>query len=71
MGGIPLQIEDRRTGFLADYADYGTIAKCVLRILNDPELGDRLGREGKEHVRKNFLMPRLLQDSLNVLNELG
>jgi len=67
VGGIPLQIEDGRTGFLADYADYGTIAERVLRILNDPELGDKLGREGKEQVRKNFLMPRLLQDWLKVL----
>jgi len=67
VGGIPLQIEDGRTGFLADYADYGTIAERVLRILNDPELGDKLGREGKEHVRKNFLMPRLLHDWLKVL----
>jgi trehalose synthase len=67
VGGIPLQIEDGRTGFLADYADYGTIAERVLRILNNPELGDRLGRKGKEHVRKNFLMPRLLLDWLKVL----
>ena len=67
VGGIPLQIEDGRTGFLTDYADYGTIAERVLRVLNDPELSDRLGREGKEHVRKNFLMPRLLLDWLKVL----
>jgi len=67
VGGIPLQIEDGRTGFLTDYADYGTIAERVLRVLNDPELSDRLGREGKEHVRRNFLMPRLLLDWLKVL----
>lgn len=67
VGGIPLQIEDGRTGFLVDYADYDAVAERVLQILGDPDLGVELGREGREHVRKNFLMPRLLLDWLQVL----
>lgn len=71
VGGIPLQIEDGRTGFLVDYADYDTIAERVLQILDDPDLGAELGREGREHVRKNFLMPRLLLDWLQVIAKVG
>jgi trehalose synthase len=71
VGGIPLQIEDGRTGFLADSRDYDTLAERVLRILNDPELGADLGRKGKEHVQKNFLMPRLLLDWLKVLAQVS
>jgi len=71
VGGIPLQIEDGRTGFLADSRDYDTLAERVLRILNDPELGADLGRKGKERVQKNFLMPRLLLDWLKVLAQVS
>jgi trehalose synthase len=68
VGGIPLQIEDASTGFLVS-----TVEQCAERsreILSDPELGRALGRRGKEHVRRHFLMPRYLRDYLRILHEL-
>ena len=44
--------------------------KRSLEILHDPELGKTLGREGKEHARREFLSPRLLRDWLDLLNRL-
>ena len=41
-----------------------------LEILLDPDLGRGLGRRGKEHVRRHFLMPRYLRDYLRIFNEL-
>ena len=70
VGGIPLQILDGKTGFLARPKDYDAIADRVLQILRDPDLGAELGQAGREHVRKHFLMPRLLLDWLNLLAEL-
>jgi hypothetical protein len=32
------------------------------------ELGRRLGRAGKEHVRRHFLTPRLLRDWLRIFS---
>jgi trehalose synthase len=67
VGGIPLQIEDGKTGFLVE-----TVEQCAqraLEILDDPQLGKDLGRTGKEHVRKNFLTPRLLRDWLKIFSE--
>jgi len=69
VGGIPLQILDGKTGFLARPKDYDAIADRVLQILRDPDLGAELGQAGREHVRKHFLMPRLLLDWLNLLAE--
>ncbi len=69
VGGIPLQIQDGRTGYLVS-----TPADCAdrsLRILRDPEHGKMLGRAGKEHVRSNFLTPRLLRDWLRIFGELA
>lgn len=68
VGGIPLQVEDGVSGYLV-----GSVEECAARaraILQDPGLGRRLGLAGKEHVRRHFLMPRLLRDWLKIFNEL-
>jgi trehalose synthase len=68
VGGIPLQIKDGVSGFLVSSPDE-TAERCI-KILKDPELGKRLGRAGKEHIRSHFLMPRLLRDWLRIFSEL-
>jgi trehalose synthase len=60
VGGIPLQIVDGETGCLVDSPEQ--CAECSIQILEDPELGLRYGRAGKEYVRERFLTPRLLRD---------
>jgi trehalose synthase len=68
VGGIPLQVSDGETGFLVS-----TVEECAsrcLEILRDPGLGKKLGRAGKESVRKQFLMPRLLRDWLALFEQL-
>jgi trehalose synthase len=67
VGGIPLQVQDGTTGFLVETPE--ECAQRSLEILCEPELGKRLGRAGKEHVRKNFLSPRLLRDWLRIFSE--
>jgi trehalose synthase len=66
VGGIPLQINDGESGYLVE-----TVEDCAARaieVLRDPALGKELGRRGKEHVRANFLMPRLLRDWLRIFS---
>jgi trehalose synthase len=69
VGGIPLQIEDGVTGFLVSTPEQ--CAQRALEILRDPRLGKDLGRRGKEHVRRQFLMPRYLRDYLKIFHELA
>ncbi|MBA2419517.1 MAG: glycosyltransferase [Thermoleophilaceae bacterium] len=66
VGGIPLQVQDGETGYLVSSPE--ECAERSLRILRDPDLGRRLGRSGKEHVRNNFLTPRLLRDWLHIFS---
>jgi trehalose synthase len=68
VGGIPLQIEDGISGFLVNSPS--ECAQRCLEILRDPGLGKQLGREGKEHARRNFLTPRLLRDWLKLVTDL-
>lgn len=69
VGGIPLQVEDQRTGFLVSTPH--ECAERSLQILREPELGKALGQAGKEHVRRHFLMPRLLRDWLQIFRNLA
>jgi trehalose synthase len=69
VGGIPLQIKDGVSGFLVESPEQ--TAECCIKVMNDPELGKRLGRAGKEHVRSHFLMPRLLRDWLRIFGSLS
>jgi hypothetical protein len=66
VGGIPLQVQDGETGYLV--SSPAECADRTVRILREPDLGKRLGRTGKEHVRRNFLMPRLLRDWLRIFS---
>lgn len=71
VGGIPQQVLHGQTGYLVEPGDYEGAAGLVTRLLQDPELRQRIGSQGREHVRQNFLMPRLLLDWLRVLVELA
>jgi trehalose synthase len=68
VGGIPLQVSDGESGFLVSSVE--ECAQRALEILQDPGLGKRLGRTGKEAVRRRFLMPRLLRDWLEIFESL-
>lgn len=70
IGGIPLQIQDGESGFLLDFADTKGFADKIVTLLKDPALADEMGRKGREHVKNNFLITRLLIDYLDLLAEL-
>ena len=68
VGGIPLQVDNRRTGFLV--GDISECAERVIHLLKDSKIAHKMGTSGKEYVRKNFLITRLLKDYLNLFNSL-
>lgn len=41
-GGIPYMVDDGRTGLLVDIDDDRAMAECVFRLLEDPELVERM-----------------------------
>src|SRR5215469_5991092 len=54
VGGIPTQVIDRLTGALVH-----SVEGCAYQIrylLTHSEFGSQLGRNGREHVKENFLM---------------
>ncbi len=67
-GGIKLQIQDGKNGFLVDTPQ--ECAKRIVEILLNPKLADKLGVAAKKSVESDFLMPRLLNDYLNLFQGL-
>ncbi|MGZ4136865.1 MAG: glycosyltransferase [Actinomycetota bacterium] len=65
VGGIRLQIEDGRSGFLVD-----SVEECAERttlLLRDHDLRERLGEEARERVRERFLTLREVEDYLRLM----
>lgn len=61
-GGIPLQVVHNYTGLLSHTIE-GT-AGFVKQLLQNPEYAKRLGSNGREHIRQNFLVTRHIKDYL-------
>ncbi len=62
VGGIPLQIAHKYSGILTHSID-GT-AQWIKRLINEPAYARKLGENGREHIRNNFLITRHLKDYL-------
>jgi len=58
-GGIPFQVEDGKEAVLVEYGDSTALASAVLRLLNNRDLAEKLGRQAREKV-KRFTYPVLL-----------
>jgi len=69
VGGIPLQIVDGETGYLVSSVE--ECADRILRVLDDPDAAGEMARRGKQYVRHDFLMPRLLRDWLGIFTQLA
>ncbi|HZW56317.1 MAG TPA: glycosyltransferase [Nitrososphaerales archaeon] len=61
-GGIPLQVRNGLTGFLVHSVE-GAAYK-MRYLLRNPDIAKKMGENGREHVRLNFLITRHLGDYL-------
>ncbi len=62
VGGIPLQITHKYSGLLCHSIEGAAFA--IKQLLNSPEYARKLGTNGREHIRNNFLLTRHLKDYL-------
>jgi len=67
-GGIPLQLADGQGGFLVDSIE--ACAERTLWLLQHPAEARTLGAAGRERVRQQFLLTRLIADELRLYSSL-
>lgn len=60
VGGISLQISHKYSGLLCHSVEGAAFG--IKQLLNSPEYAKKLGENGREHVKNNFLLTRHLRD---------
>jgi trehalose synthase len=69
VGGIPIQIIHKHTGMLAHSVE-GT-AYQIRFLLSHPEIAAKLGEQGHQHVKENFLITQKLKRYLTLFLRLA
>ncbi|HEX2897537.1 MAG TPA: glycosyltransferase family 4 protein [candidate division Zixibacteria bacterium] len=69
VGGIPEVVNDGKTGILVPAENPKALAEAILKLANNFDLCDKMGREGREFVRQHYqweksldLMSQLYED---------
>ena len=60
VGGIPLQIKHKYSGLLCHSIEGAAFS--IKQLLNSPDYAKKLGENGREHIKNNFLITRHLKD---------
>jgi trehalose synthase len=68
VGGIPLQIDHGKTGFLADNTQ--EYINFVFYLLRHPEVACEVGHQAREYVRQHLLITRNLADYLRLFADI-
>ncbi len=66
-GGIPMQYPRAFERYLIDNVE--TCAERIVHLLKHPGARGDFGRAGHEHIRRHFLLPRLVRDELRLIKE--
>jgi trehalose synthase len=68
-GGIELQVDDGETGYVVD--DTAEMGERVADLVEDPGLATEMGSAGRLRVQQRFLVTRLLEDELRLLQSVA
>ncbi len=52
--GIKESVIENVTGYLVDEGDWQEMGEYMIKLLNDPELADKMGQAGRRHIVKNY-----------------
>lgn len=66
VGGIKYQIEDGKNGYLVSSIEEA--AQKIVTLIEDPDLRQEMGHKARESVRDDYLMIRLLEQYLDLLD---
>jgi glycosyltransferase involved in cell wall biosynthesis len=68
-GGPSEYVKDGETGFVVPVGDPSILSRRVRQLLKDPELQERLGREGRRRTVGEFDYGRMVTDLIDVYRE--
>jgi glycosyltransferase involved in cell wall biosynthesis len=71
VGGLPETVAHGRTGLLVPPADPEAISRAISRLLDTPDLAQRMGQEGQRRADEQFGVARMVEAYLRLYRELG
>ncbi len=70
VGGIPQMVEQEQTGLLIEPKDPEGLKSALEKLLSDPELCERLGKNARAKVQKEFSIEKSLQELIKIYQQL-
>jgi glycosyltransferase involved in cell wall biosynthesis len=70
-GGMPEVVIDEQTGLLVPVRDPEALAAAILRLVDDPELRLRLGKEGRARMLERHTIQRTIDGVIDVYREVA
>lgn len=67
--GVPWVNQHERTGLVVPPGDVPALRAAIARLIADPALRERMGREGRSRVVRDFTPTRMIQQMLSVYRE--
>ena len=68
-GGIPELMIDGKTGFLVDSGDYESWIKKIDLLLNNKEISEEMGCNGREFIQGNFDWKKIAQHFVTIMQD--
>jgi glycosyltransferase involved in cell wall biosynthesis len=70
VGGTPEVVVDGVTGLLVPPRDPTALAQAITRLLDDPDLRQRMGRAGRERVLQHFSVEQMVKRTQTLYEQL-
>ena len=70
VGGVPEVIEDGLSGILVPPEDHLSLAKGILKLLNDDVMRKRIGEKARERVENNFTDTIMAEKTLEAYDKI-
>lgn len=68
VGGIKVQIINGKCGYLINNVQ--ECAERIVELIHNPRMARAMGKFGRDHIRKHFLLPRLIRDEMKLMVDL-
>lgn len=70
VGSVPELVRDGETGFLIEPQDAWGLAQCICYLLNEPEIGRRMGCQGRHLIETKFDLKQEVTAMADLYHEL-
>jgi len=69
VSSIPEIVVDGETGLLVDVDDVGELADAIIRLIENPQLAEKMGRMGRKRVQEKFGINEMVEQTCAIYEQ--